>query len=276
MARLNAGRPLVGVTGPDRGGLAAWLCTWLAVRRAGGRALRIRPGKPREGALLDALVIGGGADVDPRHYGEERHELKDYIEEERHNPSLRRRLLNLALFPLLWLLRRLLSLHAAIGMDRARDELEMLLLAEALGGGMPVLGICRGAQLINVALGGSLHQELSAFYTEVPQVRSVFPRKDVLIEPGSHLAGILGDSEVRVNALHNQAVKDLGRGLRIVAREPTGVVQGIERARLPLVIGVQWHPEYMPQVVGQQRIFRRLVAEAALHASARRPERVPD
>lgn len=261
----------MGVTGPDRGGLAAWLCTWLAVRRAGGKAVRVTPSRPVDQIELDALIIGGGADVDPRHYGQERLELEQAVREQASERRLWRRLLNIALFPLLWLLRRMLSTQKAPAMDRARDELELSLLGSALLRQLPVLGICRGAQIINVGLGGSLHQDLSAFYTEIPRVRSVFPRKDVLMDPGSRLAAVVGDTEARVNALHNQAVDGLGKGLRIVAREPTGVVQGIEHASLPLVIGVQWHPEYMPQVRSQQRLFRSLVQEAGRRKAGERP-----
>lgn len=266
MAALK--RPLVGVTGPDKGGLAAWLCTWLAVRRAGGRACRITPSRQRSPMGLDALVIGGGSDVDPRHYGQQRLELRESIREQRSERVWWRRWLNIVLFPLLWLLRRLLSTRRAPAVDRARDELELKMLGSALLRGIPVLGICRGAQLLNIGLGGSLHQELSAFYTEIPQVRTVFPRKEVLLEPGSRLAEILGATSARVNALHNQAVKALGSDLRAVAREPSGVVQAIEHTRQPLVLGVQWHPEFMPQIASQQNIFRALVRQAVSRPDA--------
>lgn len=268
MAALKR-RPLVGVTGPDKGGLAAWLCTWLAIRRAGGRACRISPSRQRSPIGLDALVIGGGSDVDPHHYAQDRLELKESIREEKGERIWWRRWLNIVLFPLLWLLRLVLSTRQAPAVDRARDELELKMLGLALLRRIPVLGICRGAQLLNVGLGGSLHQELSAFYTENPQVRTVFPRKEVLLEPDSRLAGILGATSTRVNALHNQAVKSLGSELRIAAREPSGVVQAIEHTRLPLVLGVQWHPEYMPQIASQQNIFRALVRQAAWSDSGR-------
>ncbi|MFO7597619.1 MAG: gamma-glutamyl-gamma-aminobutyrate hydrolase family protein, partial [Desulfocurvibacter africanus] len=98
---------------------------------------------------------------------------------------------------------------------------------------------------------------------EIPQVRTVFPRKEVLLEPDSRLASILGATSARVNALHDQAVKTLGSDLRVVAREPSGVVQAIEHTRRPLALGVQWHPEFMPQIASQQNIFRALVRQAA-------------
>ncbi|WP_034627165.1 gamma-glutamyl-gamma-aminobutyrate hydrolase family protein [Desulfocurvibacter africanus] len=255
-------RPLVGVTGPDKGGLAAWLCTWLAIRRAGGKACRITPSRQHP-VDIDALVLGGGSDVDPRHYGQERLELEESIREQKGERVWWRRWLNIGLFPLLWLLRLVLSTRQAPAVDHARDELELKMLGAALLRQIPVLGICRGAQLLNIGLGGSLHQELSAFYTEIPQVRTVFPRKEVLLEPDSRLAGILGATSARVNALHDQAVKTLGSDLRVVAREPSGVVQAIEHTRQPLALGVQWHPEFMPQIASQQNIFRALVRQAA-------------
>jgi putative glutamine amidotransferase len=252
---------IIGVTGPDKGGLAAWWFTRLAVWRAGGRAIRITPRCPRDIGLLDGLIIGGGADVDPTLYGEESNDpLESLKEEER---TFRRWLLSLLLFPLIYLVRRLLSTMAnPPGGDPDRDALESMLIREALQRGLPVLGICRGAQLLNVIAGGSLHRDLADFYVETPQLTTVWPAKHIEIEPDSRLARILGCTRCRVNSLHSQAVNDLAQGMRIVAREPNGVVQGIEHCQLPFAIGVQWHPEYLPQRRDQQGLFLALVRQA--------------
>jgi putative glutamine amidotransferase len=256
----GGGRPLIGVTGPDKGGFPAWLFTWWAVRRAGGKVRRITPSRPFPGEELDGLIVGGGADVDPGLYEEERQEI---IRELKHKgTSLKRYLIKLLFFPLLYLMRRLFGTKTLVGLDRERDDLEQGLLRAALERGIPILGICRGMQLLNVILGGTLHQDLTGFYSESPQVRSVLPKKEVLLEEGSLLSRILNGSRSRVNALHWQGVDRLGEGVRIAAKEPNGVVQGIEHTSKPFVLGVQWHPEFLPQHTGQRRIFESLVREA--------------
>jgi len=256
-------RPTIGVTGPDRGGWPAWFMTWLAIRRAGGRALRIRPAQAREGVLLDGIVIGGGSDIEPAHYGET--PFADIKHNRRQGSSIKDLLVSFALF----LLRLLFAVKIRRGYDPGRDALEKRLLSEALDQGIPVLGICRGAQLLNVVLGGSLHQQITEFYDEEPHVRTLLPRKQITIEAGSHLQRILQCSSCHVNALHNQAIAELGQGVRIVARDRAAVVQAIEYAPLPFAIGVQWHPEYLPQLPRQQLLFRNLVQHACRMAGCR-------
>ena len=258
-------KPLIGVTGPDKGGRAAWWATRYALRRAGARACWIRPGKPRSVEGLDGLIIGGGADVAPSLYGEER--MAEVFEEARARYSLRRKMRALLFFPFVYLFRLVLSGHTTAAEDAARDELETRLIREGLTIGLPLLGICRGAQLLNVVLGGSLHQELLDYYTETPQIRSVLPRKKVNLLVGSRLNQILECDSCRVNALHKQAINEPGSGLRVVAREPNGVIQAVEHSDKPFVIGVQWHPEFMPQSEGQFGLFLALAA-----AAQRQPE----
>ena len=137
----------------------------------------------------------------------------------------------------------------------------MRLLDDAVRRGLPVLGICRGQQLLNVYFGGSLHQDLATFYVEDPATRTILPRKRVTLEPGSRLAELLGPDE-RVNALHRQGMNTLGERLRVAARDRNGIVQAIEHESLPFVVGVQWHPEYLPQVPSQRAIFSALVRQA--------------
>ena len=254
-------KPLIGVTGPDQGGRAAWWATRWLLKRAGARACWITPSRQRNVGELDGLVIGGGADIEPKLYGQQR--MEEVFEAARERQTLHRKLVILLLFPLIYLMRRLLSGHTAAKEDSARDELELGLIRKGLDDGMPMLGICRGAQLINVALGGSLHQALTDFYTETPQIRSVLPRKEVKLEPDSRLVSILDCNPCRVNALHSQAIDEPGEGLRIVAREPNGVTQAVEHKDHPFVIGVQWHPEFMPQSEGQFGLFIALTEAAA-------------
>lgn len=252
-------RPVIGVTGPDRGGLTAWWFSALAVRRAGGQPLRIRPSRPADTGQFDGLILGGGADVSPGLYGQHKqprpHRMTD------RGASGWRRLIGLLLFPLMAGLRRLLTTKHG-GPDPARDELEYRLIGDAHEHGLPMLGICRGMQLINVALGGSLHQHLVGFYEEHPAIRSVLPRKQVSIEPGTRMAGLLGAGTSWVNALHSQAINAMAHGLTVAAVEANGIVQAVEGSGEPWLIGVQWHPEYLPQRRRQQALFRALVEAA--------------
>ena len=255
-------RPVIGVTGPNRGGSAAWLCARFAVWRAGGRPVHITPARPLTADALDGLIIGGGADVAPELYGEEP-ATPSMRSLRRSSRTLPRFLATLLLFPLLWVLRRLLSTKRSMGGDIDRDTLEQQLLHTALERGLPVLGICRGAQLLNVVCGGTLHQDLGAFYAEAPNLWTIWPQKSVRITPHSRLAAALGRTYCHVNSLHRQAIRAPAANLRAVAHEDNGVVQAIEDPHATCIIGVQWHPEYLPQKREQRALFRHLVTTAA-------------
>ncbi|MCK8516230.1 gamma-glutamyl-gamma-aminobutyrate hydrolase family protein [Methylonatrum kenyense] len=261
MASERRHRPCIGVTGPDRGGQAAWLFTALAVYLAGGRPRRIRPRHRQRMPGLDGLIIGGGADVDPALYGETR-VVPPLRELRRRSGSLSGFLLSLLLFPLIWIARRLSGLRGRHGGDRDRDALETELLQQALAEGKPVLGICRGAQLLNVVNGGTLYQELSDYYDEAPNLDTIWPLKTVDLVSDSRLAMVLGRTRCPVNSLHRQAIRDPGNKLVVVARDRQNVTQAIELEAETWVIGVQWHPEYLPQRREQRRLFRALVTAA--------------
>lgn len=216
--------PLIGVTGPVHGGRTAWLFTRQALRLAGAQSWRITAHSPLPSQALDGLVIGGGDDIDPARYGEA--------------PRL------------------------AITLDPERDELEWRMLSRAVAAGLPVLGICRGAQLINVFHGGSLHQDLVELIAGRVLRRTLLPRKRIVIEPDSRLAAIMRTTETLANSLHHQAVKQLASGFRIAAYDSDGVIQAFEGSAGSFCLGVQWHPEYLPQRRAQRRIFRALVAAA--------------
>jgi len=255
-------RPRIGITGPDRGGGAAWVFTALSVLMAGGFPLRIRPAQPRSIMGLQGLIIGGGADVDPKAYTEKGF-INDYLKqtiEDKRLSLLNRigRFFRWMYYPLVFLIRKLFS-RKRNQLDLGRDGLEFNLLDQAVKARIPVLGICRGAQLINVYFGGTLYQNIDPFYQEEPNPVSIYPVKEVFLKPDSRLAGIIGKNVLWVNALHRQAVKAPGNGIEIVAREANEVVQGIESSLHPFIIGVQWHPEYLLQKEKHWRIFRELV-----------------
>jgi putative glutamine amidotransferase len=187
-----------------------------AILRAGGTPVLI-PSVP-DGRLrplydlIDGLLLPGGVDIHPARYGEEIHERCGKI-----TPQ--------------------------------RDEVELHLARWAMDEGKPLLAICRGIQVLNVAMGGSLYQDLEA------QARGAlrhnwFPgfRRDRLSHPveiaaGARLAAILGTTSLQVNSLHHQAVRRLGERLIAVGRSPDGVVEAVEAGDHPFAMGVQWHPE---------------------------------
>lgn len=264
--KIDRNRPTIGITGPDRGGTAAWLFTALGVRLAGGKPVRITPSRPRTADGLQALIVGGGADVDPSTYQQE-NVLEEYLRLTIRHPRKNffqkvNRFARWLYYPALFFLRKMLSRKPAWTLDPARDHLEFQLIDQAVRKNLPLLGICRGAQLLNVYFRGTLHQDLGAFYCEEPNPSSLFPVKKVVIAPGSRLAAVLGVNTLRINALHHQAVNTPGRGIVIVAREANGVVQAIESRQEDFVIGVQWHPEYLPQHPEQRRLFQSLVQHA--------------
>jgi putative glutamine amidotransferase len=244
-------RPLIGVTtgsGPSRSGERASIgAAYLeAIQAAGGIPVVLPPQLDRASlgglmAHVQALVLTGGGDVDPARYTEARHEKTDGVSEE-------------------------------------RDTLEAAAVEMALDSGLPVLAICRGMQMLNVALGGSLHQDIpSELGTEInhAQTSGEAPRErsdlthGVMLEEGSRLAELLGAPAMDVNSMHHQSVKRLGRSLRAVAWAPDGVVEGVEmEGRDRFVVGVQWHPE---ELVAAHEHARRLFASVVREARERRP-----
>lgn len=266
--KINRNRPTIGITGPDKGGEAAWLFTALGVWRAGGKPVRITPARPRTADGLQGLIIGGGADVDPSIY-KQQDVIEDYLSRTIRQPQLNLlqktgRLLRWLYFPVLFFVRKLFSRKLSFGLDRRRDHLELQLLDQAAEKDLPLMGICRGAQLLNVYFGGSLHEHLEAFYDEEPNPASIFPVKQVYLQHGSKLAQVLGANRLAVNALHKQAVKEAGTGIGIVGQEANQVVQAIEHGIHTYMVGVQWHPEYLPQYKVHRRLFKALVQEARL------------
>lgn len=201
----------------------------LALMRAGARSVRLTPGDSLPKEPLQGLVIGGGDDIGAEIYGGQ--VLPD------------------------------------VRIDPDRDKLELGLLRAALPMGLPVLGICRGSQMINVALGGTLHTDIYEVYVQAPKMRTVLPRKSVTIMPDTALDRILRCNPCQVNALHHQSVDKLGEGLRIAAQDESGIVQAVESETAPFLLGVQWHPELLVWKKSQQRLFAAL-AEASRQAHA--------
>jgi putative glutamine amidotransferase len=161
-------------------------------------------------ALCDGILLSGGEDVDPGHYGEEPHPALGEV-----NPE--------------------------------RDRMELTATAEALRLGMPILAVCRGIQLLNVARGGTLWQDIPSQLGGDLLHEQTAPVADrwhaATVEAGSRLAGIFGATELSINSFHHQAIRELGEGLRATARAEDGVIEGVEGTGPEWLVGVQWHPE---------------------------------
>ncbi len=138
--------------------------------------------------------------------------------------------------------------------DDARDGLELALVAEALARDLPVLAICRGMQLFNVAhRGGSLFQHIEGH--EVRPADPSEPAHTVIVQPRTALAAIVADTEIPVNSRHHQAVSEVGEKLVVAARAPDGVIEAVERSDKRFALAVQWHPEDQQRYVPHRRLL---------------------
>jgi len=164
--------------------------------------------------------------------------------------------------------------HESVHIDRARDTFEFALLDAAMDRRLPILGICRGIQMINVKFGGTLIQDIPSD-TELerdhrqPGNRSELTHTVTVTEPESALAGVVSGS-CRVNSLHHQAIKRVGRGLKVTAHSEDGLVEAVEAADdYPFLMAVQWHPEELVDHPEQRQIFEQFIAKCR-EAAARR------
>jgi gamma-glutamyl-gamma-aminobutyrate hydrolase PuuD len=204
-----------------------------AIERAGARPLLVPPAEDGIEETLDALdgiLFSGGSDLDPETYGADAH-------------------------------------PETAGTRPARDRAELALLEAALARDMPVLAICRGSQVLNVARGGDLVQHLPEVVgSEVHrEVSGVFSEHPVRIEDDSRLGGLLGES-VPVKSHHHQGFGRVGEGLREVAWADDGTIEAVEDPAQRFTVGVLWHPE-----AGEDaRLFEALVAQAAAYRAERR------
>ena len=232
--------PLIAVVGRRMGKIDKWPHSHAtvsprgyldAVSRAGGRPVVIDPYGESSGLLdrVDGLMLTGGADVDPDCYGQAPH-AKTY------------------------------------GVDRRADDFEIPLVRDSLARAMPTLAICRGLQVLNIALGGTLHQHILDDSGVAAHGRPGEPNggreQEVTVEAGTHLAKVMGSTSVVASCHHHQSVDRVGTGLRVVARADDGIVEALELDNADgFLLAVQWHPEDTAATdPAQQHLFDALIA----------------
>jgi putative glutamine amidotransferase len=235
---MSPSRPRIGITTSTAGSHSPTTERYAAaVRAAGGEPVWLPPAAGLAERLLDdidALLLSGGKDIDPQLFGE----------------------------------RVVPDAHVEI--DAPRDAAELSLARVALQSHCPILGICRGIQTLNVAAGGTLHQDLglAAFDTAVHQQRGSGkadwePAHPIAIAAGSRLAALLHGRRAEVNSFHHQAVKAVASGFVVTATAPDGVIEALEDPHRPFVLAVQWHPERMvDHHAEQRRLFAALIDAA--------------
>jgi len=204
-----------------------------AVERSGGRALLVPPSDNGVEETLDAVhgvVFSGGADLDPELYDQEPH-------------------------------------ATTAGVQPERDRAELALLQAALARDMPVLAVCRGSQILNVARGGDLVQHLPEVVGDDKHIQTpgTFADHDVSLEGGTRLAALLGE-HAPVKSHHHQGFGRVGEGLRVSAHAEDGTIEAVEAPEQRFALGVLWHPEAGEDL----RLFEELVREAGEYRAARR------
>lgn len=204
-----------------------------AILAAGGRPYLLPSALPLEQIPevvreFDGFLVSGGGDIHPDFFGAEMH------------PTIG-------------------------GIDRERDEFELALCREVVEMDKALLGICRGQQVLNVAMGGDLVVDIPSMLPEAEDHRWwPYYKRNRLAHPvrvaeNSQLAGILGGTELGVNSLHHQSVKHVGKGLMVSAVAPDGVIEALEMPDKRFVVTVQWHPEWLQEYEPMRRMFSALV-----------------
>ena len=213
------------ITGSTKGSRSAWITSRALLSLYSVDTTFFQPCKWDKNIQMDGLLITGGVDVDPLTFNSYRH------------PSI-------------------------VKTEPLRDAMELFLLERALKENIPVMGICRGMHLINLFMGGTLYPHIPEMNLHFEHPRSLFPSNSVTIEPGSRLHKILKTDTLKVNALHHQTLKKLGKGLIVSAKDTNSLIQAIEANDEKFILGLQWHPELMPYHWSTYRIFKAFSKEA--------------
>ncbi len=244
-------RPVIGISAPSVGQEISLDSAYVeAIQQSGGVPLLLPMTESNERVaemidLIDGLVLTGGEDLDPALYNEPPHQ---YLETVHHE----------------------------------RDRFDILLLKTAVSRRLPILGICRGHQLINVYFGGSLYQDLRSQKKEAilhrqQNVNQNYPWHDAEIDKNSRLYQIMGTSKIRVNSIHHQAVKIMVNDFKPAARSSDGVIEAIESDKYPMILSVQWHPEKLLKIGDEnsKKLFIAFVGNAQTYADKKKSETDP-
>jgi putative glutamine amidotransferase len=206
-----------------------------AVMQAGGVPVLIPSSVAEDGwdalySRLDGVLFSGGGDISLDHFAGDLHPRIDDV-------------------------------------DPARDSVELKLVQAAASDGKPFLGICRGCQVVNVALGGTLYTHIpdqfpNALDHDYPGNRRTILVHEVKLEEGTHIAEIFGEPIIKVNSLHHQGLKNIASSLRVAGHAPDGLVEAVELPEHPFGLAVQWHPEWLTDQAWTRNLFRKFVEAA--------------
>ncbi|MFP4663869.1 MAG: gamma-glutamyl-gamma-aminobutyrate hydrolase family protein [Bacteroidales bacterium] len=222
-------KPVIGITrAPDKGFTLQFFMLQLSVFIAGGKPATLKVYEEEKARRIDGLLIGGGRDVYPAMYQQEAIPGNPY--------------------------------------NRVQDDMESKWLYWAMKYNLPVMAICRGAQLMNVVKGGTIYHNLTAIFENADYPHSIwsynFFRKKIHITTDSLLYKITGKDEIYVNSIHKRAIDKVGTGLKVTSREPNGIIQSIEDPSHRFFIGMQFHPERLLYLKKFRKIFRFFVKTA--------------
>jgi putative glutamine amidotransferase len=213
-----AKKPLVGICLPNKGNFFAYLFIKLNLRIQGAYSVRLRPSENNvKFQRLDGLILSGGTDINPTLYG---------ANKDAHNTPL----------------------------DTKRDTFELEMIDKAYKKQIPILGICRGAQLINIYFKGTLYPSILELDQYIIHKNSIFPIKSAFIKRLSNLFAITKKKEIVINSIHNQAINKVGDDLQVSACHDK-IIEAIEKENYPFLLGVQWHPEYLIYLKEHRLIF---------------------
>ncbi|RXJ89521.1 hypothetical protein CRV01_08580 [Arcobacter sp. CECT 8983] len=215
-------KPLVGICLPDKGNFFAYLFIKLNLKLQKASCVRLRPSKKNiDFKKLDGLILSGGSDIDPTLYG---------ANKDAHNTKL----------------------------DKKRDAFELEMIDKAYKEELPILGICRGAQLINIYFEGNLYAKILDLDEYLIHQNSIFPIKEAKVKKDTTLHSAVEEDEIVINSIHNQAIHKVGKDLEVSSKHES-IIESVEKKDYPFLLALQWHPEYLIYLKKHRNIFKKFI-----------------